>query len=158
MEIAKLILEFFNALKWPILIVFVIFRFKEELRGFLSKVLHSNEIELDILGQKIKFKALEKLTEEVPNFQKVIYDDLKPDHNTLQNMRLFNIISKLSSDQVLLLRKISHEETLNGYCGCEAERLVLEEFVDKKILDRDQRGFYHPTDFGKRIFFALKSL
>ena len=158
MEIAKLIIEYIKVLIWPIVVIFFIFRFKEELKGLLAKALRSHEVELDILGQKIKLKALEKITEDAPDISKGLENDIEPNQNAALTIYLFSMISKLTTEEVFLLRRISQEITKKGYCGCEAERIVLERFVEDKILNRDERGFYHPTDIGKRLLIALKNL
>ena len=158
MEISKLILEFIKTLIWPLVTIFIILRFNEELKGFLTKALHSHEVEVDILGQKIKLKALEKLTDEVSDETKALVTEHQSHRNALLTMSLVNMISKLSSEELFVLKKISQEITDKGYCGCEAERLVLEKYTDKKILHRDEFGFYHPTDLGERLLFVLKNL
>lgn len=158
MEIAKIILGFIEALIWPIVVILIIYRFSEELKALFAKALRSHEVEVDILGQKIKLKALEKLSEKTTDVQKEIESEIKPNQNALLSMHFINIISKLSSDEAFILREIAREITDEGYVGCEAERLVLEKFVEQKILFRDDRGFYHPTDIGKRLLMAIRDL
>lgn len=158
MEIAKIILGYTEVLIWPIVIIFLIFRFSDELKGFIVKALGSHEVEVDILGQKIKLKALEKLSEETPEIAAGIEDNIEPSKNALATMHLFSIISSLSTDEVFILRTIANEITSKGYNTCEAERLVVEKFVNQKIFTRDESGFYHPTNFGKRLLLSLKYL
>ena len=57
-----------------------------------------------------------------------------------------------------MLRHIAREMSNDGYLGCEAERLVLEKFIELKILIRDDRGFYIPTEQGKKLLYTLKNL
>lgn len=158
MEIAKLVLEYIQSLIWPSVVIFSIIRFREELKGLLAKAIRSHEVEVDILGQKIKLKTLEKLAEEGSDTTKAFEENVQPNRNALLTMHLINLISKLSTDEIFVLRRISLELTEEGYCGCEAERLVLEKFTNQKILNRDERGFYHPTDLGKRLMLAMKTL
>ena len=137
MDIAKIILGYIEVLIWPFVIIYIIFKFSDELKGFLIKALGSHEVELDILGQKIKLKAVEKLTEETPVLNTGIDGNIEPRENALATMHLLSIISSLSTDEVFVLRTIANEITDKGYNACEAERLVVEKFVSKKILTRD---------------------
>ncbi len=162
MDTSKLVLEYIQALIWPSVVISVVYKFGNEIKALFSKALNSHEVEVDILGQRIKLTALENLTDNVRQGDDVqdkmlISGKHQPYNNSLLTLQLLNKISRLSNDEAYLLRNIAIENPINGYAGCEAERLVLESLVDKGILIRDKKDFYHPTDDGQRILLALKT-
>ena len=162
METAKIILAYLEAIIWPAIFVFVIYKFNVEIKAFFSKALKSHKIEVDILGQKIKLTAMKNLTEntregeDVQNKMMITGQHL-PYDNSLLTLQLLNKISSLTNDEAYLLLKLALDKHVDGYAGCEAERLVLENLVENDILVRDERGFYHATDDGQRILLALKT-
>jgi len=158
MDIAKLLLAYIEVLIWPAVLVLVVSQFSKELKQFFAKILRSHEVEVDVLGQRIKLKALEKLTEKTNPDEMVITGQHHPYDNSLLTVHLLSLISNFSNDEILILRNMAQKNTANGYVGCEADRLILEDLVIQNILIRDDKGFYYPTDDGNRILLALKNL
>lgn len=158
MAIAEIILKYIEALIWPIVAIFIAIRFNSELRGLLGKALDSHEVEIDVLGQKVKLKALEKITSEISNSQEIEDSGPRQHNNDFVALYFARLISSLSTHEVMMLRRIAREIRDDGYVACEAERPAIQRFVEENILQRDERGFYIPTGQGKKLLYTLKNL
>ena len=158
MEIAELFLKYLEVIIWPAVITFVAIRFQDEVKKLIDKALSSHELEIDVLGQKIKLKAIEELTSEVSTSHKIEDAGVRQHNNDFVALHFARIISQLTSHEVMSLRHIAREMDDHGYTACEAERRIMDKFQDLKILDRDSRGFYLPTEQGKKLLYTLKNL
>ncbi len=158
MEIAELILKYLEVLIWPSVAIFIAFRFKGEVKSLFGKALDSHEVEIDVLGQKIKLKALEEFTMEASNSHKIEISGDRQHNNDFVALHFAKLIAGLSTEAVMMLRHVARDMGDDGYVGCEAERLLLEKFTHLDILNRNEKGLYVPTEQGKKLLYTLKNL
>ncbi|MAC33242.1 MULTISPECIES: hypothetical protein [Idiomarina] len=158
MEIAELVIKYIEVLIWPCAAIFIAVQFKNEVKSLFGKALDSHELEIDVLGQKMKLKALEQFTEQASSSHKI--DDIgeRKHNNDFVALQFARLIADLSTQEVMVLRHIARDMSKDGYIGCEAERLLLEKFINLDILDRNERGFYIPTEQGEKLLYTLKNL
>ncbi|MUK25836.1 hypothetical protein [Aliivibrio fischeri] len=158
MEIAELVLKYLEVLVWPLVVLIALFHFKQELQELLKKVLKSHELEIDVLGQRVKLKALEQLTNEAAISHKIEDADERQHENDFLALSFARIISQLSTEEVMFMRHVARTMGDEGYVGCTAERLVLEKFEDLSLLQVNEKGFYIPTEQGKKLLYTIKNL
>ncbi|HDY8175660.1 TPA: hypothetical protein ACGUZ0_004200 [Vibrio vulnificus] len=158
MEIAELVLKYLEVLVWPLVVVVVLFHFKQELQELFKKALKSHELEIDVLGQRVKLKALEQLTNEAAISHRIEDVGEKQHENDFLALNFARIISQLSTEEVMFMRHVARAMGDEGYVGCTAERLVLEKFEDLALLQRNEKGFYIPTEQGKKLLYTIKNL
>lgn len=158
MEIAKLVLSYLEVLVWPLVVLIVLFHFKRELQELVKKALMSHELEIDVLGQRVKLKALEQLTNDAATSHKIEDVGERQHNNDFLALNFARIISKLSTNEVMFMRHLARAMGDKGYAGSTAERLVLEKFEGLSLLQRNENGFYIPTEQGKKLLYTIKNL
>ncbi|SFQ07195.1 hypothetical protein [Enterovibrio norvegicus] len=158
MEIAELVLKYFDVLVWPLVTLVVLFHFKQEFQELFKKVLKSHELEIDVLGQRVKLKALEKLANEAAISHKIEDAGETQHENDFLALNFARIVSQLSTKEVMFMRHVARAMGDEGYVGCTSERLVLEKFEDLSLLQRNNKGFYIPTEQGKKLLYTIKNL
>lgn len=158
MQEAELILTYLDVLAWPAVAILIARMFKSEVKSLFSKALDSHEVEIDVLGQKIKLKALEQFAEEASSSQE-IEDAIEEQHNNdFLALHFARLISSLSTQEVIMLRHIARNINKNGYAALKSEEPILTKFVELEILDKNERGFYITTEQGHKLLHTLKNL
>ena len=65
MEIAKLLLQYLDVLIWPLVTIVVVAMFRSHFDTLLGRISEGKEFELEVGGQKLRIKTLEKGIEHV---------------------------------------------------------------------------------------------
>ena len=159
MEIAKLVLEYINVLIWPCITLLIAFKFKDVLIRFLEKMMGSQELEVDLFGQKIKMKAMEKLAKEIGNESKASSKENNDKSGTSYSPpQLLKNISSLSNEEVAFLAKVANYTGHQWYYLSSNEGIIAHRLKEFGLLVSGSHSdgvYVEVTPLGKKIISDL---
>jgi hypothetical protein len=145
MEIANLVLQYLEALKWPLLIVFVVILFKQTIVSLLEKL-----AEVSFGGKNgfnMKLQAVKKVAEQ----------NEKNKQGNTQTFNDSNLLLSLPDNTFIYLSSMANKplkETYFPNSGDEFRHLVA--LADYGVMKQRSMEEFELTELGNKLIGAIK--
>jgi hypothetical protein len=147
MGIATLVLEYIDALKWPLLILFVLVYFKSTIASLLEKL-----VEIKVGGDKgfaLKLRAAQKIAHERSSTEGEA--PTVPEES--------NIILSLPDDAFLYLSSLARKPVKSTYFPSSGEELRnLHSLSDYAVMKQKNMSEFELTEIGRTLVASLEKL
>lgn len=147
MVIATLVLEYIEALKWPLVILFGLIYFKGTIESLLEKL-----VEVNVGGEKgfaLKLRAAQKIADE-RNLTETA-TPVVPEES--------NIVLSLPDDAFLYLSSIARKPVKSTYFPASGEEFRnLHSLSDYGVMKQRSMSEFELTEIGRTLVSSLEKL